>query len=166
MVLDGNLKPVDAGETVEFAVLCYRKNLQGNSARFWSEAFRMQPKLAEDMNAHHRYNAACAATMASTGQAKETAPFGGGVEAHWRKQAVDWLKADLAAWSKILDSGPPQARPFIVQTLEHWKSDTDLAGIRDAVALCKLPADEQKACRELWAEVDVLLAKARAGTKS
>jgi len=50
------------------------------------------------------------------------------------------------------------------QTLEHWKADTDLAGLRDAAPLAKLPEDEQKVCRAIWAEVDALLAKARAGT--
>ena len=30
-------------------------------------------------------------------------------KAHWRKQAIDWLKAELTAWSKILESSPPQA---------------------------------------------------------
>jgi hypothetical protein len=37
----------------------------------------------------------------------------------------------------------------------------DLAGLRDEVALAKLPVDEQKACRALWAEVDALLKKAQ-----
>ena len=44
-------------------------------------------------------------------------------------------------------------RAAIVQTLSHWKVDTDLAGIREATDLAKLPEAEQKACRSLWAEV-------------
>jgi hypothetical protein len=52
------------------------------------------------------------------------------------------------------------------QTLQHWKADADLAGIRDEPAVKALPADEQRACRALWAEVDELLAQARAGTAS
>jgi len=31
------------------------------------------------------------------------------------------------------------------QTLSHWQKDIDLAGIRNAAALAKLPAGEQKA---------------------
>jgi hypothetical protein len=49
------------------------------------------------------------------------------------------------------------------QKLVHWKGDPDLAGIRDATALGSLPADEQDACRALWAEVDALLAKVGGG---
>ena len=37
---------------------------------------------------------------------------------------------------------------------------TDLAGIRDAPALANLPADEQKAFTQLWADVAALLKKA------
>jgi hypothetical protein len=47
------------------------------------------------------------------------------------------------------------------QTLQRWKADPDLAGIREEPALARLPADEQKACRALWSAVDALLAKAR-----
>ena len=73
------------------------------------------------------------------------------------QQALDWLKAELVVWGKLLDSGPPEARLMIIKTLEHWKQDSDLATIRDAAGLAKLPADEQKAWRALWADVDSLL---------
>ena len=41
-----------------------------------------------------------------------------------------------------------------MRTPRDWKQDGDLAGIRDAVALAKLPADEQKAFAQFWADVD------------
>jgi len=160
-ILAGKLKPADAVETLGFAQLCYEKKLHGASARFWAEAFQLQPKLAEDMQAHNRYNPACAAALAGSGQGKDDPPLDDAAKARWRKQAIDWLKADLAAWSKILDSGPPQSRQFISQTLQHWKADSDLAGMRDDAALAKLSGQEQKACRSLWAEVDALLAKSQ-----
>ena len=87
-------------------------------------------------------------------------------KARWRKQALDWLKADLAYWTKQADTGTPQAKALVSQTLQHWKADTDLAGIRDEPALEALPEDERKTCRALWAEVDAPLAKARAATAS
>ena len=79
--------------------------------------------------------------------------------ARLRGQALDWLKAERAAWAKVLDSDGPQARPFVQQTLQHWRADTDLAGVHDAGALAKLPEPERVAWRSLWAEVDALLAK-------
>ena len=90
--------------------MCYDKKLHGASARLWTEAFQAQPKLTEDMQAQNRYNAACAAALAGCGQGKDDPPLDDAAKARWRKQAIDWLKADLAAWSKILESGPPQAR--------------------------------------------------------
>ena len=56
-------------------------------------------------------------------------------------------------------ASPPTA-PRLQQTLRHWQKDTDLAGIRDAAALAKLPADERKAFAQLWADVAALLKKA------
>ena len=141
--------------------MCYDKKLHGASARFWAEAFQAEPNLAHDTKVQNRYNAACAAALAGTGQGKDDPPLDDGKKAQWRKQAIDWLKADLAAWSKVLEGCSPQARRSIAQTLQHWKADTDLAGLRDAAALAKLPDDEQKACRALWAELDALLAKAQ-----
>jgi hypothetical protein len=44
-----------------------------------------------------------------------------------------------------------------VLKLSGWKQDNDLAGIRDATALAKLPVDEQKAFTQLWADVAALL---------
>jgi hypothetical protein len=111
------------------------------------------------MRAQNRYNAACAAALAGCGQGKDDPPLDEPTKARWRKQAIEWLKADLAAWSKVLESGPPQARQSVSQTLQHWKGDPDLAGIRDEAALARLPEAEQRVCRTLWAEVDALLKK-------
>ncbi len=99
--------------------------------------------------------------MAGCRPGKDDPPLDEPTKARWRKQAVDWLKADLAAWSTLLEKGPPAARQSISQTLQHWKADSDLAGLRDAALLAKLPEDEQTACRALWAEVDVLLKKSQ-----
>jgi serine/threonine-protein kinase len=160
-VLAGNLKPADAAETLAFAQLCYDKSLDGSSARLWAEAFQAQPKLTDGMKAGNRYNAACAAALAGCGQGKDDPPLDEPGKARWRKQAIEWLKADLAHWTKQVQTSTPEAKALVGQTLQHWKVDTDLAGIRDAAGLAKFPADEQKACRALWAEVDGLLAKAR-----
>ena len=149
---------------LDFAQFCHSEKLHGRSARLWSEAFRGQPKLADDMQVQNRYNAACAAALAGCGQGKDDPPLDDAAKARWRKQAIDWLKADVAAWSKIVETGPPQARQAVSQTLRHWKVDTDLAGIRDPAALAKLPADEQTACRALWSQVDALWKKTQGNT--
>ncbi len=148
-LLAGKTRTAEPAELLGFALLCYEKKLHVASARFWCEAFEAQPKLAEDMQAQHRYNAACAAALAGCGQGKNDPPLDDAAKARWRKQTIDWLKADLAAWSKILESGPAPGAPLIAQTLQHWKVDADLAGLREPAALDKLPDEERKACRAL-----------------
>lgn len=59
----------------------------------------------------------------------------------------------------VLESGPPQTRPVILRTLQHWKQDPDLAGVRDPEALVKLDEEERKAWQALWVDVDALLKK-------
>ena len=160
-ILRGEDKPNDNAERLAFAQMAYDRKHFAAAARLWAEALASDPKLGDDRQTQHRYNAACAAALAAAGQGKDEPPPDDAAKAKLRQQALDWLKAELAAWTKLLESGPPQARPAIVQTLEHWKQDTDLAGIRDADGLAKLPADEQKAWRTLWADVDSLLKRAR-----
>jgi hypothetical protein len=79
--------------------------------------------------------------------------------AHLPKRALDWPRADLAAWTKLADDAKEHAR--IRQTLLHWQQDPDLAGIRDPDAVARLPLDEQEACKKLWADVAALLTKVR-----
>jgi tetratricopeptide (TPR) repeat protein len=158
-ILAGKRKPSGAAETLRFAQLCYDKKCHGASARLWSEAFQVQPKLADDMQAQHRYNAACAAALASAGQAKDDPPLGEPTKTRWRNQAVTWLKSDLKAWCKLSESTLPQARLSITKTLQHWKTDPDLTSLRDPAALAKLPKEQQKSCQALWSDVDAMLAK-------
>ena len=160
-VLTGQAKPSDPAEAAALAELCYFKKLHVASARLWDDAFKAQPDLANDMQAQNRYSAACVAALAGSGQGKDVPPLEAGARARWRQQALDWLKADLAAWSKIVASGPPPGGQGVgvVETLRHWQDDRDLAGLRDEPALKRLPQEEQKAYRALWAEVDGLLKK-------
>jgi serine/threonine-protein kinase len=117
--LAGKVRPADAAETLGFALLCYDKKLHGASARFWAEVFQAQPKLADDMQAQHRYNAASAAALAGCGQGKDNPPLDEPTKSRWRKQAIDWLKADLAHWTKEAESKKPEAKALVTKTLHH-----------------------------------------------
>jgi hypothetical protein len=46
------------------------------------------------------------------------------------------------------------------RTLQHWQADPDLAGVRDGVALARLPEAERAGWRALWEEVVRLLEQA------
>ena len=146
-VLNGVDRPRDDAERTVFAQICYDRKLFGASARLWTEVFHSQPKLADDMNAQYRYNAACSAALAGSKKGKDEPPLLDVAQSNWRKKALDWLKSDIGAWSKLSEGSSPQKRQAIAQTLQQWKADPDLAGLREAIALSKLPEDEQKACR-------------------
>ena len=114
-------------------------------------------KLADDLKVQHRYSAACTAVLAGCGQGKDANQTDVKERARLRQQALDWLRADLEGWSRSLEKDTPQARLEVQRTLAHWRSDTDLASLREPAALAKLPDEERRAWQKLWADVDALL---------
>ncbi len=162
-VLSGATKPADAAATVEFARLCNLKGFQAAAARLWVEAFRAEPRLAVNPQLPHRYDAACAAALAGCGRGKDDPPPDAAARARWRRQALDWLEADLAAWSSLLETAPPRSRPAVLRRFQHWKADPDLAVLREPGGLADLPADERDACRALWARVERAFGQGREG---
>ena len=162
-VLKGDDVPRDAAERLAFAQLCYDGGLYAAAARLWADALAADPKLGDDRQVGHRYNAACAAALAAAGQGTDDPKPDDAARTGLRGQALGWLRAERAAWAKLLDSGDAQSRSLVQQMLQHWKADSDLAGVRDAGALEKLPESERVAWRSLWAEVDALLARTRGG---
>jgi Tfp pilus assembly protein PilF len=161
-ILKGEGKPADAAECLALAFLCQRyKQLYAASARFYTDAFAEQPKLADDPRKQHRYNAACAAALAAAGQGKDADKVDAKERTRLRKQALDWLRADLAMWGKVLDKANVQAKT-VVQQMRHWQTDPDLAGVRDQEALKKLPEPERNEWQKLWADVTALLIRAEA----
>jgi serine/threonine protein kinase/Flp pilus assembly protein TadD len=159
--LEGDYQPRDTAERLALVAVCQARKLHHAATRLYADAFAADPKLGDDPRAAHRYTAACQAALAAAGRGGDAAAL---EAAKLRRQALDWLKAELAAGGKLL-AGPPQGRPAIVQFLRHWQQDPDLAGLRDAAALAKLSAEERAACEKLWADVAALLKKAEGKTK-
>ena len=58
-------------------------------------------KLGDDRLTQHCYNAARAAALAAAGQGQDEPPLDEAAKAKLRRQALDWLKAELTAWSKL-----------------------------------------------------------------
>jgi tetratricopeptide (TPR) repeat protein len=154
-VLQGQDQPADAPERLEFADLCTIRKEYAAAARFYTDAFTAKPSLADDLQAGHRYNAACVAALAGGGRGADAAALDEKEPSRWRQQALDWLRAELAAWTKKAQ-GPPPDRVAVRRTLDHWRVDADLAGVREPEALGRLPDAERQAWQQLWAEVDRL----------
>jgi serine/threonine protein kinase/tetratricopeptide (TPR) repeat protein len=160
-LLSGEVHPRNATERLAVAQMCYDTSRSATSARFWAEAFEAQPTLAGDLKAQHRYNAACAAALAGCGQGKDTDKLDDKERARLRRQALDWLRADLEAWRRLLDAKPDKTRSAaaVTQVLGHWLEDPDFASVRGPEALANLPEAERRAWQELWSGVADTLAR-------
>ena len=158
-VIAGDQKPTDAAERLPLAERAYDKSRHATAARLWDEAIAADPKLGDDRQAQHRYNAACAAALAGTGHGKDVPEPDLDAQAALRAQALGWLRAELAAWDQVVEDGGADAKGFVAGTLDHWKADSDLAGVRDLAELDKLPEAERSEWRGLWADVEQLRAE-------
>jgi tetratricopeptide (TPR) repeat protein len=158
-ILKGEARPADAAEQLGLARLCYTKKRYAAAARFFADALAAQPNLADDLDAYNRYDAACCAALAAAAQGQDTAGLDDKERARLRQQALGWLRADLDSWAKQMQMGPTRTQAAAGQ-LRHWQVDSDVASLRDAAALEKLPEAERADCKKLWAEVAALLKKA------
>jgi tetratricopeptide (TPR) repeat protein len=159
-VTRGEAVPGSAREQVALAEFCaVVKKRYATAARYYAAAFAAEPKLAEQLSAAHRYNAACSATRAANGEGKDAAGLEEPQRRRWRRQAAEWLTAELAAWTTHFEKNP-QSGPSLVKTLHLWQADTNLASIRDEPLLVGLPVEEQSAWRQFWARVAALATRA------
>jgi tetratricopeptide (TPR) repeat protein len=156
-VLSGKAKPRDAAERLALADLAQKpyKREYAFAARLYAEAFAAKGATA-DLLAQHRYNAACASALAAAGIGEGAAKLQDKERSRLRQQALDWLKADLVAWTKVAE-GLAKRRPQVRQQLTYWRAAPNLAAVRDKAALDKLPEAERASWRKLWADVDALL---------
>jgi serine/threonine-protein kinase len=159
-IVKGEQRPKDVRERLQFAQRAYDLTRFAATTRLWQEALELEPRLGDDRQAQHRYNAACAAARAGCGQGKDDPHPSDDRKTKLRQQALDWLNAELDIWTKLLKTAGKEQRGGIVKTLEHWQQDIDLAGIRDDAEMAKLPESERAAFRKLWVDVDALLKKA------
>jgi tetratricopeptide (TPR) repeat protein len=160
-ILKGEDRPDGAAARLELAELCQYKRLHATSVRFVTEAFAADAKLADDLLADHRYRAACSAALAAAGQGEDATSVPDKARASLRKQALQWLRANLAGWARRLKDGTPRERTQAQAVLRTWQSDPALAGVRDAGPLAALPSEERAGWQRLWDDVAALAAKAR-----
>jgi serine/threonine-protein kinase len=156
--LDGKYQPRDNDERLALLGVCQFTNRTRAMARLYADDFAADPALAEDLGAGHRYNAARAAALAGCGHGADASGLGEDERKRWRDQARQWLRADLAARARAFDAGPA-ARGDARTALNRWRSEPDLACVRDPGELGKLAADERKEYLALWTEVAAVLAR-------
>jgi Tfp pilus assembly protein PilF len=159
--LTGEARPKDVREQLDIAQTCFNKQLYGAAARFFEQAFRRDPGRTDDQIAAHRTLAARAAVLAGCGSGTDDPPSDPPARARGRGQALAWLRADLEAWAKVVATGTAEDQNRGRRALRLWRHHLDLAGVRSAEQLARLPTDEQEAWKKLWADVDGVLEPAR-----
>jgi tetratricopeptide (TPR) repeat protein/serine/threonine protein kinase len=162
-ILEDKDQPRDA-EWIELGKLCYLKQLHRTATRFYDKALAAQPALVDDRDAQHRYNAACAAALAGCAQGKDAGNLDDKECGRLRRQALDWLRADLEAWGRLLDREPDKARAAaqVAKSLRDWLLDPDFVGVRGLGAFYRLPVAERPAWQKLWNDVTATRNRARA----
>jgi tetratricopeptide (TPR) repeat protein len=158
--LDGTEKPADNAQRLDLAQLCHYRRRFIVSARFYAEALDADATLRDDPAHLHRYNAACAAVRASQGDG-DAEKLDAAERIRLRKQAIAWLRAELDIVTKVLAAASPAERPRLLPRLHHWKLDADLASLRDAERISKLPEDEQALLKGIWSDLDAALKRPR-----
>jgi WD40 repeat protein/Flp pilus assembly protein TadD len=162
--LKGEYQAKDNTERLDLASVCSAKKLYHAEARLYAAAFAADPNLSAERRVGHLHNAACSAALSAAGQGEDAAKLDDEERAHLRKQALDWVRADLVLWTKHLESNQPADRATVERMMEHWRQDPDLAGFRDEAPLAKLPEAERKTWQALWGEVEALLQRAEKPT--
>jgi len=162
-VLKDQTPLANARERLQLASFSQKyKKLYATAAAWYAEAFAAEPKAADDLNAGQRYSAARAAALAGCAHGKDADKLDGQERARLRRQALDWLRADLEAWKRLLDKESNQASSVarVAKVLQHWLADVDLATVRGPDALARLPQDERSTWQKLWQDTAALRQRA------
>jgi serine/threonine-protein kinase len=159
-ILAGTERPTEVATQRTLAEWCLKhKRLTATAVGFYTSAFSKQPSLADDLEAGHRFHAACAAALAGSGVGKDAAELDDRRRAVLRRQALDWLTAEHDAWAERHRSGKPGDRTAAATRLRAWEENEDLAGIRDEQVLARLTADERRDWKAFWAKVAAVSAR-------
>jgi hypothetical protein len=161
----GEYQPASNQERLVLAELCRIKKRYRAATRLSAEAFANNPMLGDDLAQPYRYNAACAAVLAATGAGEDASGLDEREKTRLRKQAVEWLRADLIERRRRLEANHAHASAELQDRLRHWQRDRDLASIREEGALAQLRAEERQVFVNLWVEVAALLKKAEGNGK-
>jgi len=132
----------DAAEQVRLAKLCFERGFASEAAGYFRAAFLADPAQAQNLESLSLHDAAQAALQA-------------GGEA-WRRQAREWLAAELDLWAARMQPGPEDARAFARERIGRWLTEPELAPARDGQALEQLPETERREWEALWARAEAL----------
>jgi tetratricopeptide (TPR) repeat protein len=159
-ILAGKERPTDVSTQLALAEWCLKhKRLTSTAASYYASALAAQPSLADDREAGHRFNAACAAALAGCGVGADASQLDDRRRAEVRKRALGWLTAEYDVWAERHRVGKSRDRTVVAQAVRSWQRNGDLAGVRDERALARLLPGERRDWKTLWSKVATLAAR-------
>jgi serine/threonine-protein kinase len=149
--------PKQPNEQMALAIVCWNyKHYHASAARLYAAAFDALPGLLL-FNPEQRYRAARCALLAAAGKSREPVQPTAAEKTWLRAQALTWLREELRRWTVKLKKGDDRSLLELAQSLSDWQFDPALTITRAAPERGKLPAEEQTAWEQLWAEAGQLL---------
>jgi serine/threonine-protein kinase len=177
----GEHRPQDNDERFALLGVCQFEERYAAAARLYAGAFASEPGLAdlltadciqralrednrlnqaEVLNGSPRYLAARAAALAGCGQGRDAADVSDAERARWRRQAYEWLRAELAVHKQSLGIGGVQERRVTQRALAMWRAEPDLSALRAPASLPDLREGEREEWSALWQSVQLILDQA------
>jgi tetratricopeptide (TPR) repeat protein len=141
------LQPNNVAAHSKLATILFDAGRPAEGLRTLVAVIRKHPDWAKEPRYYLRYNAACLAVGCADGLGSDPPPQG--ERPAYRKQALDFLTAELAAIRNSAAQNPAQVH----KDMQLWLSDKDLASVREPASLARLPMDEREAWNDLWREV-------------
>jgi tetratricopeptide (TPR) repeat protein/Tol biopolymer transport system component len=152
-VLKEEIHPANVNEWLEYVQICEWKKTHGNVVRLWQLAFLKHPSLPSN----YRFRASQSAVLASGNQGDDTGAANDMDRIAFRKQAHEWLKADLDTWSKkLFQTRQLKTTIDLTRTLLLWQYHPNFVQVRDEKHLAKLAKEERESWQRLWTEVEQL----------
>ena len=151
--LEGTYESRSKNEKVSFLGACQFEGRYTAAAEIYAEVLFSDTQLADDVFGGTRFRAACTAAAAGAGRDRDADSLDEEGRARWRKQARDWLRADLEESKRLSKSAKNGLQGFLKDRLKNWLTDPDLSALQDR-DVCKglLPAEQnefQRLCDEL-----------------
>jgi serine/threonine-protein kinase len=161
-VFRGDDQPVDAADLMGLArVATHIEQRFAVTARLIARSLDAHPHWADFDQDPPRYYGAVCATVAATERDSNLQYAPEADLPGLRKQALQWLRAELSRKAQQWVEGSPEQRDTIRKALAFWTVDGWLAGLREESRLARLPETEQMEWRALWDEVRALLKRNR-----
>jgi serine/threonine-protein kinase len=169
---DSGLLPDDNDTRIALLGICQFEHRWSAAARIYAAAMSADERLADKLVAEgvqrmtaqdvdpirvycaaSRYGAGRSAALAGCGRAADGAQLTDAEKVELRRQAREWLNAELDVWSRLLTSGTSSERDMAKQVLSNWQTDPDLSCIRDMDALSQFAPAEAAEYLAFWQKV-------------